>query len=65
MVLSPQGQFGDSLEDIAQLVEQLDFLNCNTVEIARELELGIRQDKLRELLSVFSPNHRRKIPLKI
>jgi sugar/nucleoside kinase (ribokinase family) len=34
VVLSPQGQFGDSLEDIVQLVEQLNFLNCNTAEMA-------------------------------
>ena len=40
VVISPQGQFGDSLEDIVHLVEQLNFLNCNTLEIARELGNG-------------------------
>ena len=34
VVISPQGQFGDSLEDIVQLFEQLNFLNCNTAEMA-------------------------------
>ncbi len=34
VVISPQGQFGDSLEDIVQLFEQLNYLNCNTAEMA-------------------------------
>ncbi len=33
VVLSPQGQFPNNLEDITQLVEQLSFINCNTVEM--------------------------------
>ena len=45
VVLSPQGQFPNSLKDITQLVEHLTFLNCNTVEMATlgngRLETGL------------------------
>jgi sugar/nucleoside kinase (ribokinase family) len=45
VVLSPQGQFPNSLKNITQLVEHLTFLNCNTVEMATlgngRLETGL------------------------
>ena len=33
VVHSPQGHFGDSTEEIVKVVEQLNFLNCNTAEM--------------------------------
>ena len=51
VVLSPQGRFGYSPEDIVELIEQLSFLNCNTAEMSTlgggKLETGL--EMLREI----------------
>lgn len=45
VVLSPQGQFRNKLNDATQLAEQLHFLNCNTAEMTTfgngQLENGL------------------------